>query len=112
MWPSEVVIPQSGHDRKGDFYSDCLEIYPVLMVAPENHLLVYLFLFSEEVLEASAPFGPFFPKSEVFGGRSPLALWEPLRLAGLSRPSDSVNSSFPRMVSALRTSSYHLCVCC
>lgn len=37
------------------------------MVAPENHLLVYLLLFSEEVLEALAPLGPFLPKSEVFG---------------------------------------------
>lgn len=67
MWPSKVVIPQSGHDRKGGFYSHCPEIYPVLMVAPENHLLVYLLLFSEEVLEALAPFGSFLPKSEVLG---------------------------------------------
>lgn len=76
MWPSKVVIPQSGRGRKGGFYSHCPEIYPVLMVAPENRLLVYLFLFSEEVLEALAPFGPFLPKSEVLGEKVTSGLWE------------------------------------
>lgn len=46
------------------------------MVAPENRLLVYLFLFSEEVLEALAPFGPFLPKSEVLGEKVTSGLWE------------------------------------